>query len=49
MHGPTCIYWANLTPFSLKMHGHGKYYWSNGDVYDGMWKDDKRHGQVRAG
>jgi hypothetical protein len=19
MHGPTCIVWANLTPFSLKM------------------------------
>ena len=20
MHGPTCIFWANLTPFSLKEH-----------------------------
>ena len=19
MHGPTCIFWANLTPFSLEM------------------------------
>ena len=21
MHGPTCIFWANLTPFSLKTGG----------------------------
>jgi hypothetical protein len=21
MHGPTCIFWANLTPFSLKPGG----------------------------
>jgi beta-glucosidase len=21
MHGPTCIFWANLTPFSLKVSG----------------------------
>ena len=20
MHGPTCIFWANLTPFSLQAH-----------------------------
>jgi hypothetical protein len=20
MHGPTCIFWANLTPFSLQRH-----------------------------
>jgi hypothetical protein len=20
MHGPTCTFWANLTPFSLKVH-----------------------------
>jgi hypothetical protein len=20
MHGPTCIFWANLKPFSLKLH-----------------------------
>ena len=22
MHGPTCIFWANLTPFSLQPGGH---------------------------
>ena len=22
MHGPTCIFWANLTPFSLKIARH---------------------------
>ena len=24
MHGPTCIFWANLTPFSLQHHGRVK-------------------------
>ena len=24
MNGPTCIFWANLTPFSLKGKGEGK-------------------------
>jgi len=23
----------------------GKYFWSNGESYEGEWKDDKKHGQ----
>ena len=26
---------------------HGIFYYENGDVYEGMWKDDKRHGRGR--
>lgn len=25
-------------------HGIGKFFHTNGDVYDGEWKDDKAHG-----
>ena len=27
------------------MNGRGIYRWANGDVYDGEWKDDKKHGK----
>ena len=27
------------------MHGHGIYTWSNGDVYDGEWKDNLMDGE----
>jgi hypothetical protein len=27
MHGPTCIFWANLTPFLLKSNGDGNYFY----------------------
>ena len=27
-----------------EIHGQGKYINSNGSVYEGAWKDDKRHG-----
>jgi hypothetical protein len=40
MHGPTCIFWANLTPFSLKTYhpGHPENYdqphsWSQDKAY----------------
>ena len=26
------------------MHGHGKYIYQNNDVYEGQFKDDKKHG-----
>lgn len=26
-------------------HGHGKYTWANGSVYEGMFKNDKKHGK----
>ena len=25
-------------------HGKGNFHYSNGDIYDGDWKDDKPHG-----
>ena len=28
-----------------KMHGKGKYVWSNGKIYDGNWKDGLMEGQ----
>ena len=28
MHGPTCILWANLTPFSLKSLGANLSFWN---------------------
>ena len=28
-----------------KRHGHGTYYWNNGDVYEGEWKDGEKTGQ----
>jgi hypothetical protein len=27
------------------MHGHGTYYYADGDKYEGEWKEDKRHGK----
>ena len=27
-----------------KRHGKGIYCYPNGDVYDGQWKNDKKHG-----
>ena len=36
MHGPTRIFWANLTPFSLQ----GLLRKSNGASYDGAWRFD---------
>jgi hypothetical protein len=26
------------------MHGHGTYFYSDGDSYTGEWQNDKRHG-----
>jgi hypothetical protein len=31
MHGPTCVFWANLTPFSLETDEHGGY-WKDGTL-----------------
>jgi hypothetical protein len=42
MHGPTRIFWANLTPFSLQ----GLLRKSNGASYDGAWRFDKQTGQA---
>lgn len=28
-----------------KKHGHGKYRWADGRVYDGPWNNGKQHGQ----
>ena len=25
--------------------GHGKYFYSNGNQYDGLWSQDKKHGK----
>ena len=27
------------------MHGKGTYFYSNGDKYEGEWREDKRHGK----
>lgn len=27
-----------------KRHSQGVYYYANGDIYDGEWKNDKKHG-----
>lgn len=29
------------------MEGHGKVTYSNGDIFDGEWKDNKKHGRGR--
>lgn len=26
-------------------NGHGRYYYSNGNFYDGQWKNDRKHGR----
>ena len=31
-----------------KIHGHGVYFWANGEIYEGDWKDGKFHGQWLA-
>ena len=28
-------------------HGHGKYYYLNGNTYEGDWQNDKKHGKGR--
>jgi hypothetical protein len=37
MHGPTCIFWTNLTPFSLKASSFDVHFRVYGDAY-GMLK-----------
>lgn len=27
-------------------NGYGKYYWSDGEYYEGEWKDDLMHGLI---
>jgi len=29
---------------AFKRHGYGKYYFNSGSIYDGFWKNNKRHG-----
>jgi len=26
-------------------HGFGKFFWNNGNLYDGMWLHNKQHGR----
>ena len=41
MHGPTCIFWVNLTPFSLKL---GRRDWAAKE-----WAWFKESGMINAG
>jgi hypothetical protein len=33
------------TIFSLFLSGHGVYYYADGDMYVGSWRNDERHGR----
>ena len=35
LHGPTCVFWANLTPFSLKVD-HKPGTWESGGSWQGF-------------
>lgn len=29
-------------------HGHGTFYYADGAVYEGEWRNNKKHGQVKT-
>ena len=29
----------------MKKHGDGKYYYADGNIYEGKWRNNKKHGK----